>query len=119
MYQWLIDNEATPYIMVNTLVGGSDIPKEYVGEDGTIILCISKTATWGLDIGNEYVSFGARFKGEPHNIKVYVNAITAIYDKETGQGLLVGKAIPPEEKPKPESKLEKPYLRLVVNNDES
>jgi stringent starvation protein B len=118
LYDWCIDNKLTPHIVVDTKHGGCEVPEEYVNEDGKIILNIGEKATWDLYIDDFNVGFGARFKGEPHKIKVSTNAVVGIYDKESGAGMVFGEALPPEE-PEPEPEQKVPHLRLVVNNDES
>ena len=119
MFDWVEDNNETPHIAVDTTVGGCQIPEEYVNDEGRIVLNVSKTATWNLVLADTYVSFGARFNKTPHEIKVPIGAVTAIYSKESGAGLLLGEATPPE-KSEPEETDTKtpPYLRLVVNNDD-
>jgi stringent starvation protein B len=119
MYDWIVDNNCKPHIIVDTSVGGCEVPEEYVLEDKRIVLNISESATWDFYIDDHYVGFGARFNGEPHKIKVPISAVTSIYEKESGAGLMLGVATPHEEpEPEPEIK-EKPHLRLVVNNDEN
>jgi stringent starvation protein B len=43
-----------------------------------------------LDLGNEYVTFSARFGGTPHSIVVPLESVQAIYARENGQGMLLG-----------------------------
>lgn len=118
LHEWCIDNELTPHIVVDTTVGGSQVPEEHISEEGRIILNIGSRATWDLEIGNSNITFGARFKGEPHNVSVPTSAVLGIYDKESGAGMVFGEATAPED-PEPEPEQKVPHLRLVVNNDES
>ena len=118
MYDWMIDNEKTPHIVVNTSVGHNNVPKEHI-KDGKVILNIGTKASWNLIINNDTVSFGARFGGVPHDIVVPTESVLGIYDKETGKGMIFGEPETPEH-PEDEPKPAKvPHLRLVVNNDES
>ena len=64
LYDWILDNECTPYILVNALYSGVEVPQEHV-KDGQIILNISPTAIQNLSLGNEAVNFDGRFAGMP------------------------------------------------------
>jgi hypothetical protein len=51
LYDWIIDNEMTPYLLVSVNTDGVDVPKEYVRE-GRIILNISPKATECFSFNN-------------------------------------------------------------------
>ncbi len=85
IYEWLADNNMTPYMMVDAEQESVEVPLQYV-EDGRIILNISPTATQNLSLDNDAVSFNARFGGKPQVIYVPMVAILAVYSRETGQG---------------------------------
>lgn len=87
LYQWLEDNGATPYIMVDTNRNGVDIPAG-IAKDGQVVLNIAQRAVQGLEIDNEYIAFSARFSGTPHNIFVPISAVMAIYSMEDGEGMM-------------------------------
>ncbi len=63
------------------------MPRQYV-KDGKIVLNISFNATQGLTLGNDFVSFEARFGGTGFAVLVPVRAILGIYARETGQGMI-------------------------------
>jgi stringent starvation protein B len=86
-YQWIVDNNLTVYIVVDAELPGVDVPKQYI-EDGKIVLNISPKAVQQLDLSNDAVSFSARFSGIPYHIYVPVRAVTAIYAKENGRGMV-------------------------------
>ena len=86
LFDWIIDNDCTPYLILGADLPGVDVPREYV-EDDKIVLNVSPTAVRNLEIGNEFVSFDGRFAGRPHSILAPVGAVLAIYAKETGQGM--------------------------------
>jgi len=44
--------------------------------------------TNGLELGNEWIMFDARFSGKAFNIAIPSQALLAIYSQETGQGLI-------------------------------
>ena len=86
-YEWIADNDCTPYIAVDTTHPGVEVPTEYV-ESGRIILNISMTAVRGLKLDNAYISFNAQFGGRGRDIYVPVQAVIAIYAKENGKGMV-------------------------------
>lgn len=89
LFEWVLDNESTPYVLVDANIMGVQVPQEYV-QDGQIVLNISPTAVQGLLINNEAMSFNARFAGVTQNIYVPIVAVLAIYAKETGEGMVFG-----------------------------
>lgn len=86
-YEWIVDNHATPYIVVQADLPGVDVPRDYV-ENGRIILNISPSAVKELSLSNDHVSFNARFSSIPHDIYVPIRAVSAIYAKENGRGMV-------------------------------
>lgn len=120
---WILDNNMTPYIVVDVDVQGVSVPDDYV-TNGQIILNISPAAVSELLIGLDAISFRARFGGVPMQVYVPVVAIMAIYSKENGQGMVFGAEPgapepPNPNNPKPESKKKaehlphKPSLKIV------
>ena len=87
LYEWILENECTPYIMVNAFEDGVEVPQEHV-KDGQIILNISPNAVQNLSIRNEAIDFDGRFGGIPKKVYVPVGAVTVIYAKENGQGMV-------------------------------
>ena len=74
MHEWLTDNGQTPHIVVNAGSPGVDVLAQYV-EAGRIILNIGYPATRNLKLGNEEISFGARFGGVSTEVRVPVAAV--------------------------------------------
>lgn len=87
MHEWMTDNALTPHVVVDAAQPGVDVPRQFVSE-GKIVLNVSLTATHGLAMGNESVSFNARFGGQPQHVHVPMAAVLGIYARETGQGML-------------------------------
>lgn len=87
IHEWIVDNGCTPFLLVNAEAPGVDVPREYI-ENDKIILNIGPTATQGLVLGDEEVSFQARFGGQPRPVSAPMNAVLAIYARENGQGML-------------------------------
>ena len=67
IYEWIVDNGLTPYLMVDADKQGVQVPRDYV-RDGKIILNVSPAAVKELDIGNDRVLFSGRFGGTPHQV---------------------------------------------------
>ena len=61
------------------------MPQEHV-RDGQIVLNVSPASCGKLLLGNEEITFDARFGGVPRNIVVPCKAVLAIYAKENGAG---------------------------------
>lgn len=90
LYEWCTDNGLTPYVAVQ-VDDTVQVPREYV-KDGEIVLNISFDATSGLELGNEFVSFSARFAGKAREIMIPVDRVIAIYARENGQGMAFPRA---------------------------
>jgi len=117
IYDWIVDNQMTPYVLVNAENDVAQIPRDYV-ENGKIVLNVSPVAVNGLELGNEYVMFNARFAGKPMEVNFPVTAVLAIYAKENGQGMVFNETDetpPPDGSPDEDKKSgkSKPNLKLV------
>ncbi len=89
LYQWLLDNELTPYIVVDAEQAGVEVPRQFV-QNGQIVLNLAPTAVRDFSMENEAVSFSARFGGRPMQVMVPVEAMIAIYARENGVGMVFG-----------------------------
>lgn len=87
IYQWIVDNDCTPYLLVNAVAPGVTVPQEYV-ENDKIILNVGPMAAHNLVLGDDEVTFDARFGGSPMNVAAPITAVLAIYARENGQGML-------------------------------
>ena len=85
LHEWCSDNGLTPYLSVK-VDRSVQVPREFVN-DGEIVLNVGYDATGGLQLGNEYIEFKARFGGKPREIMIPVERVQAIYARETGQGM--------------------------------
>nr|VFJ49478.1 MAG: stringent starvation protein B [Candidatus Kentron sp. DK]VFJ49866.1 MAG: stringent starvation protein B [Candidatus Kentron sp. DK] len=86
MHEWMLDNNLTPYLLVNTEVAGVSVPPRHI-EENRITLNVSYSATKNLRMGNEQIDFSARFQGTPVSVQIPTQAVLAIYAKETGAGM--------------------------------
>ena len=85
IFEWCVDQGLTPYVTV--VVGpATRVPREFV-KDGQIVLNIGPDATSQLLLGNEEITFQARFNGVAFPVVVPIDAVAAIFAKENGQGM--------------------------------
>ena len=87
MVDWISDNGETPHIVVDAAQDGVQVPSQHV-RDGKVVLNIGGTATQGLDIGNEFVEFSARFGGVPFPVRIPLRAVLGVYARESGEGMI-------------------------------
>ncbi|MFK5986633.1 MAG: ClpXP protease specificity-enhancing factor [Pseudomonadota bacterium] len=87
IYDWLNDNQLTPYLLVDAEYQDVVVPTEYI-QDGKIILNIGYTAVQTLDIQQECITFSARFSGKPMQIYIPMQAALALYAMENGKGMV-------------------------------
>lgn len=87
IYDWISDNGLTPYVLVDATQSGVDVPQQSI-KDGQIVLNLAMQAVKDLDLGDERVSFSARFGGVSRQVLVPMNAVLAIYAQENGQGMM-------------------------------
>ncbi|MCF1427321.1 MAG: ClpXP protease specificity-enhancing factor [Shewanella sp.] len=86
-YEWLLDNDLTPHLVVDAHVDGTLVPQQYV-KDGQIVLNLTPSAIGSLQMGNDFVEFDARFGGVPQQILLPLASIIAIYARENGAGVV-------------------------------
>lgn len=85
VFEWCVDQGFTPYLSV-AVDSRTRVPREFV-RDGQIVLNVGPDATHQLVIGNDEITFQARFNGVAFPVAVPVDAVAAIYAKENGQGM--------------------------------
>ena len=107
VYDWISDNNLTPYILVDATAKGVQVPPQVI-KDGQVVLNLAMRAVANLDLGNEWVSFQARFSGASQSIHIPVQAILALYAQENGQGMMFPAededGAPPPSAPEPTDK---------------
>lgn len=87
IYEWILDNEMTPHLVVDTRRPGVMVPKEYV-EDGRLVLNLSPSAVRGLVMGNDRIELNARFGGVARDVILPIEAVLGIFTRENGQGMV-------------------------------
>lgn len=88
-YEWIVDNEFTPYVVIRTDLPNVKVPNQYI-EDDKIVLNISPYATDKLNISNEAIEFHASFSGLVTEIHAPIASVIAIYANENGRGMVFG-----------------------------
>lgn len=117
LYEWISDNELTPYLLVDSNFPGIKAPSG-IAKDGRIVLNAATRAVSHLQIGNEAITFSARFGGVSQSLYVPLSAVLAIYAQENGQGMMFPAEDAPPDPPKPENAdieeaPKRPTLRVV------
>lgn len=87
LLEWLLDNDMTPYLIVNTLIPEVSFPPGFAQPDGRIIFNVSPSAVRNFTIEKDYVLFDSRFSGSPFEVYVPMRAVLALVSKETGDGM--------------------------------
>ena len=83
---WAMDNRLTPQLLVDAGVDGIVIPGSHV-RDGKIVLNVHTQAVKALELGNEFITFSARFGGNSHAINLPIQSVLAVFARENGQGI--------------------------------
>lgn len=114
LYDWLVDNNLTPHLLVDATRDQVVVPDQFV-EEGRIVLNVNPTAVRGLDLGNDYITFNARFGGTPMDVVVPPDAVLGIYARENGRGMLFPEEGPDDTPPDDDSRppRDRPTLKVV------
>lgn len=112
-YEWIVDNNMTPYITVDATADEVSVPRQHV-KDGRIVLNISPTAVRDFVMDNDAVSFSARFSGAAFYVYCPVYSVLAIYSRETQEGA----SFPPDEYTQLKPVVKAPNLIAVSTVDE-
>ncbi len=86
LLDWILDNQQTPYLLVQ-VDETVTVPTSFV-QDGRIVLNLAPMAIRSLVIGNEAITFDGRFSGQNFLVHIPIQAVLAIYAKESGEGML-------------------------------
>lgn len=87
IYDWISDNNLTPYVLVDAGVEGVRVPPQVI-KNGQVVLNLAMRAVANLDLGNDWISFQARFSGLSQSIHIPMRAVLALYAQENGQGMM-------------------------------
>ena len=119
LYEWINDNNLTPYIVVNTDMPDVFVPTEHINKD-QIVLNIDPDAVYDLHISNTELQFHASFSGVSRHISAPIESVVAIYAQENGAGMVFGDEpggeTPPDDSKygrKKDKKAKKFHLKIV------
>lgn len=115
LYEWILDNGMTPYVLVDVANEEVIVPQQYV-ENGRIVLNVNPSAVQNLQLGNELLELDARFSGQPMHVSVPVMSVIAIYARENGKGMVFTEEDGDGDNPPPPPEKEetkRPALRVV------
>lgn len=85
IYEWCVDQGFTPHIAV--LVDERTVVPPGYARDGQIVLNLGPDATNQLLMGNDLITFQARFGGAAHALSIPVSNVLAVYARENGHGM--------------------------------
>jgi len=85
IHEWCADQGFTAYLAVK-VDATTRVPREFV-KDGEIVLNVGLEATHQLLMGNEEITFQARFGGRAFPVVVPIERVAAIYASENGEGM--------------------------------
>ncbi|MDT0596577.1 ClpXP protease specificity-enhancing factor [Aestuariibacter sp. P117] len=124
-FDWIVDNQLTPYMVVNADFPDVTIPQQFVN-DGQIVLNVSPSACVNFTIDTEMVNFQARFSGKPMLVSFPCAAVGAIYARENGAGtvftdpeVVMDENIDITVPESPEEKKQSPNLSLATSTTSS
>ncbi len=116
LYQWILDNDTTPYILVDTSSDQVLIPPG-IANDGKVVLNLAPEAIQHLEMTNEQVSFSARFNGVAEDIYCPISSLMAIYARENGEGMMFpaedAESDPESDPPTDDDKPKGPTLKVI------
>ena len=112
IYEWAIDHAMTPQVLVEAGVEEVVVPTGCI-KDGRIVLTIHPQSVQGLQMGNEYLLFSARFAGKPFEVRIPVAAVSAVYCRENGRGIVFHGAASDGDGVKKSAESAAPHLKLV------
>ena len=87
LYEWLVDNNDVPYVLVDATCDGVMVPAEHV-KDGQIVLNIGPEAVRDLHMEQDYVMCSSRFDGRAFELYLPIAGILAVYGRDTRQGMV-------------------------------
>lgn len=85
IYEWCVDQGYTPHVAA-LVDEHTSVPPGYA-RDGQIVLNVGPDATHQLMMGNDRITFQARFAGVAHSLSIPVANVVAVYARENGHGM--------------------------------
>jgi len=113
IYEWICDNQLTPYLLVDATQPHTDVPLQFV-KDGQIVLNLAPHAVHQLHMSNDAITFSARFGGVAKEIYVPIRGQGLFFDPSEYEDM-EETAAPETEQTKQEAEptKKKPSLRIL------
>lgn len=112
IYEWICDNQLTPYLLVDATQQHTDVPQQFV-KDGQIVLNLAPHAIHQFHMDNDAISFSARFGGVAKDIYVPIRAVLGLYARENGDIQETIETPIEDKKQEAEPNKKKPSLRIL------
>ena len=74
IYEWICDNQLTPYLLVDATQPNTMVPEQFI-QDGQITLNLVPHAVHALNMSNDAITFSARFGGVSRDLYVPFSAV--------------------------------------------
>lgn len=84
--EWILDNQLTPYIVVDCQFSGVLLPESFHKQDN-ITLDINPSALKKFELTQDYICFEARFNQQFFHIHIPILAVHGIYAQENNHGM--------------------------------
>ncbi|MCR5536284.1 MAG: hypothetical protein K6F05_02615 [Succinivibrio sp.] len=91
-YNWIVDNDVTPHLLIDVSVKGVQVPLQYA-QNNSMVLSIAPAAIADYQINDKGIGFKARFHGESEQVIVPFKAMRQLIAFETGGALPIGQAL--------------------------
>ena len=79
---WIITNEWTPYIVVDTKNENIVVPSGFENEHGQMVLNVSANAVSNFILEKEALSFSSRFNGQVMDLFIPIESIICVFPNE-------------------------------------
>ncbi|MDR4650930.1 MAG: ClpXP protease specificity-enhancing factor [Nitrosomonas sp.] len=88
IFEWCCECGYAPLlsVSVDAEMPGMHLPEENI-KNGEIIFNIGPNAVRNLDIGNDIITFSARFNGVAREVRFPTEAVNGIFAREINQGI--------------------------------
>lgn len=84
--EWMVDNELSPHIVIDSNAPGVGLPEEHLNKDA-VVFNISPESVKSLRITNKLLTCNASFSGHAVDIMIPINAVLQVFAKENGAGM--------------------------------
>jgi len=87
LYDWLIDNDEVPYVVIDVSAPGVQVPAEHA-VDGQLVLNLGPSAIRDLVMEKDFVMCSSRFNGRAVELYLPMASVRAIYGRDSREGMV-------------------------------